>query len=167
VREEMNENYRTVLGHLRHESGHYYWVRLNADQALRSDFAALFGDETMDYASALQRHYREGPSPQWRNYYISAYASCHPAEDWAETWGHYLHIHDALETAAAYGMTNEDLATMDISARISLWRHLSVTLNELNRSVGRGDAYPFFINSWVEAKLGFVERVIRRLQTLP
>ncbi|QIB66101.1 zinc-binding metallopeptidase family protein [Kineobactrum salinum] len=166
VREEMNESYRTVLGHLRHESGHYYWARLNADQALRADFATLFGDETMDYGAALQRHYREGPSPQWRNYYISAYASAHPAEDWAETWGHYLHIHDALETAAAYGMTEHDPANMDIAARISLWRSLSVTLNELNRSVGGGDAYPFFINSWVEAKLGFAEKVIRRLQTL-
>lgn len=166
AREQMNEHYRTVLGHLRHESGHYYWSRLWRDGDLRAGFAELFGDETMDYAGALDRHYREGPSPEWRNYYISAYASAHPAEDWAETWGHYLHIEDALETAAAYGVTREDIDSLDINARIALWRDLSITLNELNRSVGRGDAYPFVINSFVESKLCFVERAIRRLQTM-
>ncbi|MDO8862693.1 putative zinc-binding metallopeptidase [Haliea sp. E1-2-M8] len=166
AREQMNESYRTVLGHLRHESGHYYWSRLWRDNDLRADFSTLFGDETMDYAGALARHYREGPSPEWRNYYISAYASAHPAEDWAETWGHYLHIEDALETAAAYGVTTLDIDSLDINDRIALWRDLSITLNELNRSVGRGDAYPFVINSFVESKLCFVERAIRRLQTM-
>jgi hypothetical protein len=166
AREQMNEHYRTVLGHLRHESGHYYWSRLWRDNDLRSDFSHLFGDETMDYAGALARHYREGPSPEWRNYYISAYASAHPAEDWAETWGHYLHIEDALETAAAYGVTTEDIGSLDINARIALWRDLSIILNELNRSVGRGDAYPFVINRFVESKLCFVERAIGRLQAM-
>lgn len=166
AREQMNEHYRTVLGHLRHESGHYYWSRLWRDSDLRSDFSDLFGDETMDYPGALARHYREGPSPEWRNYYISAYASAHPAEDWAETWGHYLHIEDALETAAAYGVTSEEIGSLDINARIALWRDLSIILNELNRSVGRGDAYPFVINSFVESKLCFVEKAIRRLQIM-
>lgn len=166
VREEMNESYRTVLGHLRHESGHYFWSRLNPDAALREEFLAVFGDESRDYGAALAWHYENGPPENWRRHYISSYASAHPSEDWAETWGHYLHIHDALETAAAYQLTTEDPTRMDIESRINLWRDLSITLNELNRSVGRGDAYPFVINSQVASKLAFVERVMDRLRTL-
>ena len=167
VREQMNEPYRTVLGHMRHESGHYYWARLARDETIRSGFTQLFGDETMDYLGALDRHYREGPSSDWRNYYISAYASVHPMEDWAETWGHYLHIQDALETAAAYGVIRRDVARLEVGERIGIWRDLSITLNELNRSVGRGDAYPFVINHFVESKLAFVDTAIRRLQQQP
>lgn len=166
VREEMNENYRTVLGHLRHESGHYYWSRLGPDAALRAAFCQVFGDDSRDYASALSLHYSQGPPEHWRRHYISAYASAHPTEDWAETWGHYLHIHDALETAAAYGLVPQDTPARPIAERINLWRDLSVTLNELNRSVGRGDAYPFVINSQVADKLAFVEQIMARLRTL-
>lgn len=166
VREEMNESYRTVLGHLRHESGHYFWARLNPDAGLREEFLAVFGDESRDYAAALRWHYENGPPENWRRHYISSYASAHPSEDWAESWGHYLHIHDALETAAAYQLTAEDPARLDIESRINLWRDLSITLNELNRSVGRGDAYPFVINNQVAGKLAFVERVMDRLRTL-
>ena len=92
VRDEMNESYRTVLGHLRHESGHYYWSLLNPGQELLEDFRDLFGDERADYGQALDVHYRQGPPPQWRERYISAYAAAHPSEDWAECWSHYLHI---------------------------------------------------------------------------
>ncbi|MEJ2532487.1 MAG: putative zinc-binding metallopeptidase [Halioglobus sp.] len=162
---QMNENYRTVLGHLRHESGHYYWQRLNPDPDTRGAFISIFGDETADYQQALDRYYAQGPVPDWRNRYISTYASAHPAEDWAESWGHYLHIYDALETAAAHGLTGQWPNEMDIAERIETWRTLSVTLNELNRSMGRSDAYPFVLNTSVELKLTFVDRVIGRLQT--
>lgn len=167
AREQMNEPYRTVLGHMRHESGHFYWARLAREQRIRDGFSTLFGDETMDYRGALDRHYREGPSADWRKYYISAYASVHPMEDWAETWGHYLHIQDALETAAAYGVIREDIASLEVGDRIGRWRNLSITLNELNRSVGLGDAYPFVINHFVESKLAFVDEALRCLQALP
>ena len=166
VREEMNESYRTVLGHLRHESGHFYWAQLAPDRNLREEFTALFGDESQDYAAALRRHYRNGPPEGWRQQYISAYAAAHPSEDWAESWGHYLHIHDALETANAHGLVDEPVEHMPMSRRIVRWRDLSLTLNELNRSVGLGDAYPFVINDTVAHKLGFVDRVIQRLQNL-
>lgn len=166
AREQLNESYRTVLGHLRHESGHYFWARLGADEDLRSEFTALFGDETGNYAAALQRYYESGPAPGWRERYISAYASAHPTEDWAETWGHYLHIYDALETAAVHDVIPWGPDALDIDGRIRQWRGLSLALNELNRSVGHGDAYPFVINSEVERKLAFVDRVIARLQTL-
>ncbi len=165
VRSQMNEGYRTVLGHLRHESGHYYWSLLDPDAATRAEFAALFGDEQVDYAAALAAHYSNGPVTDWHERYISAYASAHPSEDWAECWGHYLHIYDALETAAAQGLLGRSPDAMTIEQRIDAWRGLSTTLNELNRSVGLGDAYPFVINDVVAAKLAFVDSVIRRLRT--
>ncbi len=164
TKEELGEDYRTVLGHLRHESGHYYWQRLDPDQDLQGRFQEVFGDPARDYSAALALHYSEGAPDRWRDFYISAYASAHPVEDWAETWGHYLHIYDALETAAAHGVSKHWPEDMDIRQRIALWRDLSITLNELNRSVGRGDAYPFVINSMVEGKLEFVDDVICRLR---
>ncbi|MEM9256487.1 MAG: putative zinc-binding metallopeptidase [Pseudomonadota bacterium] len=162
---QMNENYRTVLGHLRHESGHYFWHRLNPDAQLRHGFEQVFGDETADYEQTLDRYYSQGPAGDWQHRYISAYASAHPTEDWAETWGHYLHIYDALETAAAHGLTDADPVDLTIDARIERWAKLSVTLNELNRSIGSGDAYPFVFNESVAEKLRFVDRVISLLQT--
>ena len=166
VREEMNENYRTVLGHLRHESGHYYWSRLNPDPQTRIEFANQFGDETRDYGQALDAYYASGPSQNWRQFYISAYASAHPAEDWAESWGHYLHIYDALDTAASQELIAVSPAQMNIAQRIDIWQDLSITLNEMNRSVGLGDAYPFVINKHVTRKLTFVDSIICSLQAL-
>ncbi len=99
----MGEPYRTMLGHLRHEIGHYYWPILAADDGRLERARALFGDERDDYAAALDRHYRDGPPPGWAERHVSAYATMHPWEDWAETFAHYLHIRDTLQTAAAYG----------------------------------------------------------------
>ncbi|MEH6611740.1 MAG: putative zinc-binding metallopeptidase [Halioglobus sp.] len=164
VREKMNEDYRTVLGHLRHESGHYFWSRLNPDTDTRAQFAKQFGDENRDYKKALDAHYKSGPSLEWRQFYISAYASSHPSEDWAESWGHYLHIYDALDTAASQKLIEQSPADMNIADRIAVWQDLSITLNEMNRSVGLGDAYPFVINKHVARKLTFVDAVICQLQ---
>lgn len=163
---QMNESYRTVLGHLRHESGHYFWVRLNPDAEILAAFARQFGDSSQNYQQALDDYYRNGPPTDWRNHFISSYASAHPAEDWAESWGHYLHIYDALETAAARQLIEKWPNAMTITERIDIWRGLSITLNELNRSVGHGDVYPFVINDQVAEKLAFVDRVIARLQTM-
>jgi hypothetical protein len=164
ARSQMNESYRTVLGHLRHESGHYFWSRLDPDVDTRGEFTVQFGDETRDYAEALRSYYADGPAPHWHEHYISAYASAHPVEDWAECWGHYLHIYDALETAAAQGLLPQSPANMTMSERIDAWRGISITLNELNRSVGLHDAYPFVINDEVARKLAFVDRVIALLR---
>jgi len=166
MRVEMGESYRTVLGHLRHESGHYYWSLFDAGPKEIGVFKALFGDLFEDYASALQRYYEEGPQEDWAGRYISAYASAHPNEDWAESWGHYLHIYDVLETAAAQGVMAEQSAKFDIRESISTWSRLSITLNELNRSIGLGDAYPFVVTATVAEKLVYVDKVIRRLRTL-
>ena len=99
VRVKLREDYRTLLGHLRHESGHYYWEQLIAGPDQLESFRALFGDERADYQEAIQRHYDEGPPAAWAQTYVSAYATMHPWEDWAETFAHYLHLRDLLQTA--------------------------------------------------------------------
>ena len=161
---EMCEPYRTLLGHFRHESGHYYWSLLESDAQCLSDFESLFGDPASDYATALESYYQRGPAPQWNETHISAYATAHPLEDWAETWGHYLHIFDALETAQAHGLIPEMAECATISDRVLAWQHLSVMLNELNRSVGRADAYPFAIGPRVVEKLELAHGVMEFLR---
>ena len=165
IRVEMQEPYRTLLGHLRHESGHYYWSLLNPDGELRERFRHLFGHDETGYAEALAAYYAEGPPADWPERFISAYASAHPLEDWAETWGHYLLIYDALETAACFGLIAESPEQIDIGSRIAIWADVSVTLNELNRSSGHADAYPFVLNAEVARKLALVDEVIRRFRS--
>ena len=105
-RHQMHEGYRTLLGHFRHEVGHYYWDRLIDDaRSGRRRSAKVFGDERADYDQALQAHYKEGPPADWQARFVSAYASSHPWEDWAETWAHYLHMTDTLETALDCGLS--------------------------------------------------------------
>ncbi|MFT3704203.1 MAG: putative zinc-binding metallopeptidase [Agriterribacter sp.] len=176
ARRNMEEVYRTVLGHFRHEVGHYYWDRLIADTPYHQPFKALFGDEQQDYEEALKAHYANGAPANWNLQYISAYASAHPWEDWAETWAHYLHIIDTLETAYAFGVgihpaakiatTDLDMAVTtnpyhmrDFSRVIDAWLPLTIVLNSLNRSMGHGDAYPFVIYPPVLEKLRFIHSV--------
>jgi hypothetical protein len=161
MRVQMNEQQRTLLGHFRHESGHYYWQRLLIGGPLLDDVRACFGDERADYASALDRYYRDGPPPDWQGRFVSAYASAHPCEDWAESWGHLLQITDTLETAAAIGLVDEDLADGDLESRIGHWIDLSVKLNVLSRSLDQPDPYPYVLSPEVVDKLLLVDRVIR------
>lgn len=176
ARVELGERYRTLLGHFRHESGHYYWDRLIRDGGREEEFRALFGDERQDYAEAVKRHYAS-PRLQWSREYVSAYATMHPWEDWAETWAHYLHMVDTLETAQSYGLVLKPLAVggatpESVSARrvhfsdfddlIAAWVPLTVALNSLNRSMGLADVYPFVLAEQVIAKLGFVHRVVEQ-----
>ena len=167
MQSEMLEPYRTLLGHFRHESGHYYWSLISHDASNRFAFTELFGDPNQDYASSLERYYAKGPPSDWHDSYISAYATAHPLEDWAETWGHYLHIFDALETSEAHGLMSAVAPQMTIAERVTAWQEVSVVLNELNRSVGRADAYPFAIGPRVIDKLEFVHRVIGDLRGQP
>ena len=105
-RAAMGEPYRTLLGHMRHESGHYYWDRCIRGTASELDaFRSIFGDERADYNAALASYYQNGAQAGWQDQFVSAYATAHPWEDWAETWAHYLHMVDTLETAAACGLS--------------------------------------------------------------
>ena len=158
LREEMQERYRTVLGHLRHEAGHYYLGQLTRDPADLEAFRRLFGDERMHYQAALRNYYEHGPRPDWSEWHLSAYAAAHPHEDFAETFAHYLHIVDALETAEAAGFGE----AVEGATWIERWLDLSVTLNELNRSLGADDPYPFVLSPPVIQKLEFMDRLVRR-----
>lgn len=166
AKDELGESYRTVLGHMRHESGHYYWALLNPDVAFREEFRDLFGDERADYREALNRHYAVGPPSNWQDRYISTYASAHPSEDWAECWSHYLHIYDALDTAWAQQLLDVPPSVMAMAERVGAWTRISLMLNELNRSIGKKDAYPFVINELVAEKLELVDVAIGRLRKI-
>jgi hypothetical protein len=175
-RVQLHEPYRTLLGHLRHEVGHYYWDRLVKDAPRLERFRELFGDERADYAQALQAHYHGGAPPDWQERFVSAYAASHPWEDWAETWAHYLHSTDTLEIAAACGLTLRPARADEPSLkkitvpqgegrepfdRIAAdWHALTYVLNNLNRSLGQADAYPFVLSPPALDKLRFVHDTI-------
>jgi len=156
VREQMQERYRTVLGHLRHESGHFYFSRLADTPELLAACRDLFGDERADYGTAIERHYEDGPPPDWPERFVSAYASAHPAEDFAETFAHFLHIEDAVETARAAGLAP------GAGDWIDDWITLAITLNEILRGLGSDDPYPFVLSKPVQDKLRFMNRLVRR-----
>ena len=165
MRVAMQEDYRTLLGHFRHESGHYYWERLVAERPER--FRALFGDERAPYQDRLEAYYRDGPPDDWRDRYVDAYAASHPLEDFAECWAHYLHMVDTMETAAdaglalAGGRVEDPLrAPSDFERMIGQWRELAAAMNDLNRSMGLEDAYPFALPPAVVDKLRFVHELI-------
>ncbi|EMR12275.1 hypothetical protein MPL1_11188 [Methylophaga lonarensis MPL] len=160
TREAMNEPYRTLLGHFRHEMGHFYWDRLIANSPSHAAFRKLFGDETTDYQAALQHYYQHGPRPDWQEFFISAYASAHPLEDWAETWAHYLLMQETLQTAVSFDMITHPENETDFQEWLSEWSQLVVVLNALNRSIGNADAYPFVISKPVQRKLHLIHQLI-------
>ncbi len=173
VRTLMSEPYRTVLGHFRHEIGHYFFPVLLTDEADRDAARALFGDERTDYQAALDRHYAEGAPACWGDAHVSEYATMHPAEDWAETFAHYLHIRGVLQTAASWGLVvqgpqlpggaDDGLAAdprtlddVDADRLLAGWLPLSYALNAVNRSMGEEDLYPFVLSPLVMRKLAFI-----------
>lgn len=170
---DMKERYRTVLGHFRHEIGHYYWERLIRNSHWLKPFRDLFGDEQEDYGQALQRHYDSGPPADWQDQFVSTYATSHPWEDWAETWSHYLHMTDTLETARAFGLKadppapalqaqDQDTSFDVFKNLISRWVPFTFALNSITRSMGQKDLYPFVLAPAVIEKLEFVHRVIEQ-----
>lgn len=175
----FHEPYRTLLGHFRHESGHYYWDRLVSNSPALTKFRELFGDERQDYGSALKLYYQQGPSSDWQTRSVSAYASAHPWEDWAETWAHYLHLTDTIETAAGFGLKlapkHPAAATMKANPEsaasanaafdriLQNWMPLTYALNSLNRGMGLPDLYPFVLSEPAIEKLRFVHDVVHAL----
>ena len=173
TRVNMGENYRTLLGHFRHESGHYYFALMqHLHPELIEEFRHYFGDERQNYSEALQTYYNDGAPINWQENYISAYATAHPWEDWAETWAHYLHMMETLETAYYAGIrvigNGGYLASMDfkecpiggqdVEHILANWVTLTFNLNALNRCMGLEDAYPFKLTEAVKDKLRFIHR---------
>lgn len=183
MRVSMGEAYRTLLGHFRHEIGHHFWdILVGSSPETLADFRRLFGDETPDYNAALQAYYANGAPADWQAGFISAYATAHPWEDFAETFAHYLHLVDTTEMAAAFGIrlrpavdiAGELTARLDfdpyrqanIEDLIENWIPLASLINNLNRAVGQHDAYPFVLTPQVIEKLGFIARTIRQAGTV-
>jgi hypothetical protein len=168
MRVNMGEPYRTLLGHLRHEIGHYYFFRLVQPRPdYLASFNVLFGDPDADYQAAVDRHYRQGPPAGWEDRYVSAYATMHAAEDWAETFAHYLHIRSALDTAAAFGLApatgtfqRKVLGPSAFDTIIEMWLPLAWSLNMVNRSMGKPDLYPFVLPSAVLEKMRLVHELL-------
>ena len=175
-RVDLHEPYRTLLGHFRHEVGHYYWERLVQGSPRIERFRELFGDERRDYGQALEEHYQSGPPADWQQRFVSAYASAHPWEDWAESWAHYLHTSDTLEIAGACGLSVRPQRRDEPTLRqptvpsgdgaeafdkvIADWLSLTYVLNNLSRSLGQPDAYPFVLSTPAIEKLRFVHHTI-------
>ena len=178
MRKNLSEPYRTLIGHFRHEIGHYYWdISISRDDALLKEFRAIFGDERKNYGQALKTYYANGAPKDWRKNFISKYATSHPWEDWAETWAHYLHIMDTLETAFYFGLTtNHRSASKQIVNTSNLLNPykepkfekifnncipIFFAINSLNRGMGISDIYPFVISKTTIGKLKFIHRLIR------
>lgn len=182
---KMGERYRTLLGHFRHELGHYFFAVLFAEESKDLQLCrSLFGDEREDYQAALNAYYASDTKSNWQSEYISTYASMHPAEDWAECWAHYMHIIDTLDTAQNAGINlerhhrSEDSVVSpteltlpqndffrkqtEFSEIIKTWMRFSVVINSLNRSMGLPDAYPFTLSETVQKKLRFIHMAIHR-----
>jgi hypothetical protein len=180
MRVQMHEPYRTLLGHFRHEVGHYYWDRLIVDTHWQDNFRNLFGDDRASYAEATEHHYQQGAPADWQQGFVSAYATMHPWEDWAETWAHYLHMMDAVDTALGFGMSARDMDfdyqpfTLEtlydpqhpggpaFLSFVNAWIELAGMLNELSRSMGQPDFYPFVLSPAVITKLHFIHLVIQQ-----
>jgi len=172
---DLHEPYRTLLGHFRHESGHYYWDLLVRDSRFIAKYRELFGDERQDYGEALQRHYRDGPTPDWQSGFVSGYATMHPWEDWAETWAHYLHMVDLLNTSRSWQLEIGGFADQKVAeeippaARLSdefaqmvhEWVPLTLLANSFSRSLGHDDAYPFALSYLALRKMQFVHGVVQ------
>jgi len=180
LRATFGEPYRTLLGHFRHEIGHYYWNVLIENTPDHARFREHFGDERADYAAALARNYQGPQTGDWTQKHVSAYAASHPWEDWAETFAHYLHIRDTLQTAAHFGLhvspsvptippaggklsarASEEVTQRDFESVIAEWLPLTYAFNAANRSMGKEDLYPFVLAPRVIEKLGFVHELVR------
>jgi hypothetical protein len=172
VRQQLGEPYRTVLGHLRHEIGHYYWQLLVVDSGCLEAFRTLFGDEQRSYEASREQHYANGVGGDWSGTHVSEYATMHPWEDWAETFAHYLHIDAGLATATGIGLDVHDPARsagiaagsaaehVTIGPMVQRWLGLTIALNSMARSIGQPDLYPFVLSPNVVQKLDFVHRAI-------
>jgi hypothetical protein len=160
-RVQLGEDYRTLVGHLRHESGHYFWSRLIDAAGLHAEFREAFGDERADYGQALATYYDAGPPGDWSARYITGYASAHPHEDWAESFAHYLHIYDTTDTARHLEVADPEVLD-DFQELLEEWMELSIKLNLLSRSMGYRDMYPFVLSEPVRAKLAFVHALLQR-----
>lgn len=169
-REALEEPYRTMIGHMRHEISHMLWWRLSLREDFLDAFRNMFGDERVDYPSALQQYFNDGPPPGWQSSFLTAYASAHPHEDWAETAAHLLHLTDITDSFVAAGLSSPELPSPhwdpymepDAERLIRVAASLVAGVNHVNRSMGLSDLYPFVLSDAARRKLVFVHDWLRR-----
>src|SRR5271168_5417104 len=182
LRVRLGEPYRTMLGHFRHEVGHYYQNILveTGPGAARylDECRALFGDERADYQAEIARHYKFGAPKNWTESFISEYATMHPWQDFAECFAHYLHITDTINTVGEAGLiliadrarvaVPRDIVPLASYADVPIeqllydWKWLALFFNRINTAMGKRPLYPFEIPPPVIRKLGFVHKVVRQ-----
>jgi hypothetical protein len=169
LRRRLGEPFRTVIGHLRHEIGHHFWARLVGQSNDLGSFRRLFGDERVDYAESVERYYADAGDAWDRTRFVTAYAAAHPLEDWAETFAHYLHILDAIDTAVAHDLVPPDSApllvsdvvgTLELTVILDAWRPINTAVNAIAETLGAPAVYPFDPVGVVVDKLAFVHRQV-------
>ena len=162
LRVDLGEAHRTLIGHFRHEIGHFYWDVLVKGRR-EEECIAVFGDHNNPtYSEALERHYKEGAPANWPEHYISGYATMHPWEDFAETWAAYLDMVSVLDTAehAGFGGATR-MVYADIDPIIARYKELGIVLNEFNRGMGLLDVVPEVFVPAVVEKLRYIHRLVR------
>lgn len=163
---ELGEQYRSMVGHFRHELAHFCFDRLSLSPEFLSEFRELFGDERQDYGTALLRHY-EAPLAPGEDY-ITPYSTAHPHEDWAETVAHLLHLVDFSDSFVSAGLAMRGVpegftpySEPDTNRLINVATEIAIAINDINRALDNSDLYPFVLTGPVRQKLSFAHRWMR------
>lgn len=162
LRVKFHEAHRTLIGHFHHEIGHYYW-QLLVQGRREKEFIQLFGDhKAPPYAEAMAAYYENGPRPDWQTSYISAYATAHPWEDFAETFALYLDMATVLDTAHhLFKSVRVNFRSRTAAPLVARYQEVGVLVNEFNRSVGLIDLVPEVIAAPVVAKLELIHKIVK------
>ena len=178
ARKDMAEPYRTLLGHFRHEVGHYYWERLVRDGLWLESFRTLFGDERQDYGARLQAHHAAGPAAGLAGA-VRQRLRQRPSlgglrRDLGALPAHRRHAGDrrcvrsarppqvGRDPALAMEIDFDPYRQGDFDALVRAWLPLTYAVNSLNQSMGQPDLYPFVLAPTVMGKLRFVHGLIHR-----
>lgn len=165
LRVDLGEAHRMLIEHFHHEIGHYYWDLLVRGRR-EPECVAVFGDhENPTYAEALERYYKEGAPDGWAERFVSAYATMHPWEDFAETFATWLDLTVALDSAHYVGFSDvPDLHAADTDTLVAAYRRIGVAMNEMNRTMGLLDFLPEVFVPPVVDKLRFVHGLVREAE---
>lgn len=169
-REALDERYRTMIGHMRHEIAHVLWWRLSIFSEFLVEFRTNFGEERTDYGAALDKHYAEGPLDGWEQAFLTPYASAHPHEDWAETTAHLLHLVDITDSFISAGLSLpngpdpgwDPYDEPDLKKLTTIATAITIGVNHVNRSMGLPDLYPFVLSDRPRKKLELVHKWLRK-----
>ncbi|TWT52364.1 putative zinc-binding metallopeptidase [Allorhodopirellula solitaria] len=167
TRVELGEPQRTLIGHMRHEVGHYIdWAW--AMQVDPEGYHALFGDpQAIDYSQAMDHHYQNGAPENWAENHVSAYATMHPWEDFAETANLYLDIMAIATTANDQDRAHFDLSPQaDMPKLVNEILQIVVEASEYNCDLGLAPLLPEQLPPAVIEKLAYVHS-LRRHDTAP